>query len=137
MHVQHPIYGESEESCQTCQSLAAAATFRQAMSLYNGPARGGNRGGKDQFNWESVKSDRDREYYLGHSVKAVTGRWQNGEPACLAIPLCVAVRSCPALLLAGNWFSTVLQSTWCSAGVSTAKGVQCFYPQPPVKVTEM
>ena len=49
------------------------------MSLYNGPARGGNRGGKDQFNWESVKSDKDREFYLGHSVKATTGRWQKGE----------------------------------------------------------
>lgn len=48
------------------------------MSLYNGPARGGNRGGKDQFNWESVKSDKDREFYLGHSVKATTGRWQKG-----------------------------------------------------------
>lgn len=48
------------------------------MSLYNGPARGGNRGGKDQFNWDSVKSDKDREFYLGHSVKATTGRWQKG-----------------------------------------------------------
>ena len=46
------------------------------MSLYNGPARGGTRGGKDQFNWESVKADKDREFYLGHSVKATTGRWQ-------------------------------------------------------------
>lgn len=50
------------------------------MSLYNGPARGGNRGGKDQFNWESVKSDKDREFYLGHSVRATTGRWQKGWP---------------------------------------------------------
>ncbi|KAL3140661.1 hypothetical protein ABBQ32_005227 [Trebouxia sp. C0010 RCD-2024] len=49
------------------------------MSLYNGPARGGNRGGKDQFNWDSVKSDKDREFYLGHSVKATTGRWQKGK----------------------------------------------------------
>jgi hypothetical protein len=48
------------------------------MSLYNGPPRGGNRGGKDQFNWENVKSDADREFYLGHSVKATTGRWQKG-----------------------------------------------------------
>ena len=46
------------------------------MSLYNGPARGGTRGGKDQFSWEGVKADKDREYYLGHSVKATTGRWQ-------------------------------------------------------------
>ncbi|KAK9844308.1 hypothetical protein WJX74_000631 [Apatococcus lobatus] len=49
------------------------------MSLYNGPPRGGNRGGKDQFNWESVKGDKDREFYLGHSVKATTGRWQKGK----------------------------------------------------------
>lgn len=38
----------------------------------------GARGGRDQFNWESVKSDKDREFYLGHSVKATTGRWQKG-----------------------------------------------------------
>mmetsp|Transcript_11140 Transcript_11140/g.33411 ORF Transcript_11140/g.33411 Transcript_11140/m.33411 type:complete len:413 (+) Transcript_11140:151-1389(+) len=49
------------------------------MSLYNGPARGGNRGGKDQFNWEDVKNAPDREYYLGHSVKASAGRWQKGK----------------------------------------------------------
>lgn len=42
--------------------------------IYNGPARGGTRGGKDQFNWENVRADKDREYYLGHSVKALTGR---------------------------------------------------------------
>lgn len=62
------------------------------MSLYNGPARGGNRGGKDQFNWESVKSDKDREFYLGHSVKATTGRWQKGVFSfvrkLLTCPLC-------------------------------------------------
>lgn len=59
------------------------------MSLYNGPARGGNRGGKDQFNWESVKSDKDREFYLGHSVKATTGRWQKGEQVEPQLPLCL------------------------------------------------
>jgi len=48
------------------------------MSLYNGPPRGGTRGGADQFSWENVKADKDREYYLGHSVKALTGRWQKG-----------------------------------------------------------
>jgi hypothetical protein len=35
-------------------------------------------GGRDQFNWDNVKSDKDREFYLGHSVKAATGRWQKG-----------------------------------------------------------
>ena len=28
------------------------------MSLYNGPARGGTRGGADQFSWDNVKSDK-------------------------------------------------------------------------------
>ena len=62
------------------------------MSLYNGPARGGNRGGKDQFNWESVKSDKDREFYLGHSVKATTGRWQKGKAADICrVVLCMYI----------------------------------------------
>ncbi len=29
------------------------------------PTRGGTRGGKDQFDWEDVKTDKDRECYLG------------------------------------------------------------------------
>ncbi|XP_071504705.1 uncharacterized protein [Diadema antillarum] len=41
--------------------------------------RGGNRGGADQFTWDSVKSDKDRECYLGHSLKAPVGRWQQGK----------------------------------------------------------
>ena len=35
-------------------------------------------GGRDQFNWDNVKADKEREYYLGHSVKALTGRWAGG-----------------------------------------------------------
>mmetsp|Transcript_11208 Transcript_11208/g.28368 ORF Transcript_11208/g.28368 Transcript_11208/m.28368 type:complete len:225 (+) Transcript_11208:2-676(+) len=46
--------------------------------MYNGPARGGTRGGRDQFKWEDVKGDKYRENYLGHSVHATVGRWQNG-----------------------------------------------------------
>lgn len=38
----------------------------------------GTRGGQDQFKWEDVKSDKYRENYLGHSVKAPLGRWQKG-----------------------------------------------------------
>ncbi|RKP36441.1 kinase phosphorylation domain-containing protein, partial [Dimargaris cristalligena] len=38
----------------------------------------GNRGGRDQFSWDKVKDTRDREYYLGNSVRAPTGRWQAG-----------------------------------------------------------
>ena len=46
----------------------------------DGPARGGTRGGKDQFSWETVKNDtQHRENYLGHSVKASVGRWQRGK----------------------------------------------------------
>lgn len=36
------------------------------------------RGGKDQFKWDDVKQDKHRENYLGHSVMAPVGRWQNG-----------------------------------------------------------
>lgn len=43
------------------------------------PSRGGVRGGADQFNWDDVKSDKYRENYLGHSVKAPVGRWQKGK----------------------------------------------------------
>lgn len=43
------------------------------------PTRGGVRGGKDQFTWDDVKSDKDRECYLGHSVMAPVGRWQQGK----------------------------------------------------------
>ncbi|KAL4439676.1 hypothetical protein ABPG75_002677 [Micractinium tetrahymenae] len=46
--------------------------------IFNGPARGGTRGGRDQFSWDNVKTDKDREFFLGHSVKATTGRWQKG-----------------------------------------------------------
>lgn len=45
------------------------------------PTRGGVRGGRDQFSWENVKTDKDREYYLGHSVMAPVGRWQQGKDA--------------------------------------------------------
>jgi len=40
---------------------------------------GGTRGGQDQFSWDSVKTDKDRENYLGHSLQAPIGRWQKGK----------------------------------------------------------
>ncbi|KAF0441488.1 multiple myeloma tumor-associated protein 2-like [Gigaspora margarita] len=43
------------------------------------PPRGGVRGGRDQFNWEDVKTDKHRENYLGHSLFAPVGRWQKGK----------------------------------------------------------
>ncbi|RUO97646.1 kinase phosphorylation protein-domain-containing protein [Jimgerdemannia flammicorona] len=42
------------------------------------PPYTGVRGGQDQFSWEKVKDDKDRENYLGHSVMAPVGRWQKG-----------------------------------------------------------
>lgn len=32
-----------------------------------------------RFSWDTVKSDKDRECYLGHSLMAPTGRWQEGK----------------------------------------------------------
>ncbi|KAL1914847.1 uncharacterized protein VTP21DRAFT_7939 [Calcarisporiella thermophila] len=43
------------------------------------PSRGGVRGGRDQFTWDSVKEDKYREFYIGHSLKAPVGRWQKGK----------------------------------------------------------
>ncbi|KAM3581427.1 hypothetical protein VKS41_006252 [Umbelopsis sp. WA50703] len=43
------------------------------------PTRGGVRGGQDQFSWEAVKDDKFRENYLGHSLMAPVGRWQQGK----------------------------------------------------------
>lgn len=40
---------------------------------------GGARGGADQFKWDSVKDDKHRENYLGHSLNAPVGRWQRGK----------------------------------------------------------
>ncbi len=37
------------------------------------------RGGADQFQWDSVKEEKYRENYLGHSVMAPLGRWQRGK----------------------------------------------------------
>ncbi|KAF3935541.1 hypothetical protein ABW19_dt0201978 [Dactylella cylindrospora] len=45
------------------------------MDLLKGPIREGSRGGRE-FKWSDVKDSKDREYYLGVSVKAPTGRWQ-------------------------------------------------------------
>ncbi|EWC48298.1 hypothetical protein DRE_02402 [Drechslerella stenobrocha 248] len=46
------------------------------MDLLKGPIREGSRGGRGEFKWSDVKDSKDREYYLGVSVKAPTGRWQ-------------------------------------------------------------
>ncbi|KAI7857770.1 kinase phosphorylation domain-containing protein, partial [Circinella umbellata] len=31
------------------------------------------------FSWDDVKEDKHREYYLGHSLMAPVGRWQQGK----------------------------------------------------------
>lgn len=35
-------------------------------------------GGRAEFKWEDVKNDAQRENYLGHSLMAPVGRWQQG-----------------------------------------------------------
>ena len=46
--------------------------------LSSRPLREGSRGGRSEFSWETVKTDKDRENYLGHSLMAPVGRWQQG-----------------------------------------------------------
>ncbi|KJE94833.1 hypothetical protein CAOG_005405 [Capsaspora owczarzaki ATCC 30864] len=43
--------------------------------MFNGPIRGGCRGGKDQFKWDDIKNAKDKEAYLGNSLMAPSGRW--------------------------------------------------------------
>jgi hypothetical protein len=48
------------------------------MDLLQSVRKEGSRGGVD-FKWENVKSDAQRENYLGHSLMAPVGRWQKGK----------------------------------------------------------
>ncbi|GJJ13010.1 hypothetical protein Clacol_007259 [Clathrus columnatus] len=45
--------------------------------MFDGPVRGGNRGGHTDFKWSDVSADKDRE--VGHSINAPTGRWQKNK----------------------------------------------------------
>ncbi|WWD17188.1 hypothetical protein CI109_101626 [Kwoniella shandongensis] len=47
--------------------------------MYDGPIRGGTRGGQGDFKWSSVADDKHRENYLGHSINAPVGRWQKNK----------------------------------------------------------
>ncbi|WFC96668.1 hypothetical protein MBRA1_003331 [Malassezia brasiliensis] len=40
--------------------------------------RGGTRGGQADFSWDVVREDKHRENYLGNSIAAPKGRWQQG-----------------------------------------------------------
>ncbi|CAO1616838.1 unnamed protein product [Parajaminaea phylloscopi] len=46
--------------------------------MFGGNRRGGTRGGQAEFSWDQVKTDAQREKYLGHSLHAAVGRWQKG-----------------------------------------------------------
>ncbi|RWQ92956.1 kinase phosphorylation protein-domain-containing protein [Paecilomyces variotii] len=48
------------------------------MDLVAGVRKEGSRGGRDSFKWSDVQQSQHRENYLGHSLMAPVGRWQNG-----------------------------------------------------------
>ncbi|OJD24440.1 hypothetical protein ACJ73_04195, partial [Blastomyces percursus] len=46
------------------------------MDLVASIRKEGSRGGRDSFKWSDVKTSTHRENYLGHSLMAPVGRWQ-------------------------------------------------------------
>lgn len=48
------------------------------MDLLQTVRKEGSRGGRADFSWDDVKNDHQRENYLGHSLMAPVGRWQQG-----------------------------------------------------------
>ncbi|EER29970.1 hypothetical protein D8B26_007243 [Coccidioides posadasii str. Silveira] len=48
------------------------------MDLVASVRKEGSRGGRDAFKWSDVKDSSHRENYLGHSLMAPVGRWQQG-----------------------------------------------------------
>ncbi|CAI7573470.1 unnamed protein product [Penicillium bialowiezense] len=46
------------------------------MDLVSSVRKEGSRGGRSEFKWSDVKDSVHRENYLGHSVMAPVGRWQ-------------------------------------------------------------
>jgi hypothetical protein len=63
-----------------CACVPVCLCARAAMFH---PTRGGVRGGKDQFNWDDVKNDKHRDFYLGHSLKV------RRESVCVCVRVCV------------------------------------------------
>ncbi|PTU18797.1 hypothetical protein P175DRAFT_0495159 [Aspergillus ochraceoroseus IBT 24754] len=49
------------------------------MDLVAGVRKEGSRGGRGDFKWSDVKDSTHRENYLGHSLMAPVGRWQQGK----------------------------------------------------------
>ncbi|KAE8148486.1 kinase phosphorylation protein-domain-containing protein [Aspergillus avenaceus] len=48
------------------------------MDLVASIRKEGSRGGRNDFKWSDVKDSTHRENYLGHSLMAPVGRWQQG-----------------------------------------------------------
>lgn len=67
----HAIISLVAEPWTLVHTLAAAGAAAACSTLHRLCSFAG---GRDQFNWENVRADKEREYYLGHSVK-VRGRW--------------------------------------------------------------
>ncbi|EYE96709.1 MMtag domain-containing protein, partial [Aspergillus ruber CBS 135680] len=49
------------------------------MDLVASVRKEGSRGGRADFKWSDVQQSTHRENYLGHSVMAPVGRWQQGK----------------------------------------------------------
>lgn len=61
-----------------CRQCAKKAVGRIKISCLSHAKLTDASGGRAEFKWEDVKADAQRENYLGHSLMAPVGRWQQG-----------------------------------------------------------
>lgn len=81
--------------------------MQRAPGTMFGSSRGGVRGGQDQFSWEDVKTDKQRENYLGkdppHHLGGCRGEKKGGKTLC-APPILICVPAGNSLMApVGRW----------------------------------
>jgi hypothetical protein len=72
----HPLHNSTPWIL--CRQCAKKAAGRITLLSQHNTQLTPSSGGRAEFKWEDVKGDAQRENYLGHSLMAPVGRWQQG-----------------------------------------------------------